>query len=722
MSSVVEPRAEVELELEGMTCAACAARIERKLNRIEGASATVNYATETATVSFDPAILDVERLVAAVGEAGYGAHLPAPATVTRPHGESRWSTVRLAAVALATMPVVVLGMVPGAAFTGSDWVAGALTTAIVGFGAWPFHRAAVRAGRHGGMTMDTLVSLGTLVAFGWSAVVLVLGRAEEMYFETAAVITTFVLTGRWLEARARRRSRAALETVAKLGESSAALLRDAVELTVPVASLQVGDVVVVRPGERVPTDGRVIEGTSAVDVSMLTGEPLPLEAAPGVAVAGGTINLTGRLVVETTAVGAETALARIEALVARAQAGKAEVQRLADRISQIFVPTVIAVALAAFGAHLVGGSAPGDALTAAVAVLIIACPCALGLATPTALLVGTGRAAQLGILIAGPQVLERAREVTAVVLDKTGTLTTGEMRLQRVVALEPGREELVLALAAAAESGSAHPVAKAIVAAATTQAAAASDFHAHAGAGIEALVDGRRVLVGRSELLAERGIALPASLTGALDASEAEGLTAVVLAVDDAPVGAIAVGDSVGATSAAAVRELRALSLEPVMLTGDNERSARAVAGRLGISRVVAGVLPDGKERVIAELQSAGEVVAMVGDGANDAPALARADLGISLGSGLGSAIEASDLTLVSSDLRSAVDAIRLARRTLATIKANLFWAFAYNVAAIPVAAAGLLDPAIAAAAMACSSVFVVTNSLRLRRFRSVRA
>lgn len=715
-------REQVDLELRGMTCAACAARIERKLNRVEGARALVNYATETATVSFDPELVEVGRLVEAVSAAGYEARQAERRATVDPRAGAA-ATRRLVTTAIATLPIVLLGMVPSTRFAGWEWLALALTGGVVGFGALPFHTAALRAARHGGMTMDTLVSLGTLVAFGWSATVVAFSLDQEMYFETAAVITTFVLTGRWLELRARRRSRAALETVAELRAGHASVLRDGGEATVPVDEVVVGDLFVLRPGERCPTDGVVIDGESSLDVALLTGEPLPLDVGEGAAVVGGAINVTGRLVVRATAVGEDTALARIEELVARAQVGKARVQRMADRVSQVFVPVVVAVAVATLLVHVVAGDAVGTALSAAVAVLIIACPCALGLATPTALLVGTGRAAQLGILIRGPDVLERAQKVSTVVLDKTGTLTTGVMRVHSVVAVDPGGEQRVLALAAAAEAGSAHPVAKAIVAAAggTHDLSAATRFRATAGSGVEATIAGERVVVGKSSLIEARGTELPAALREATATIESEGRTAVVVAADTGALGVIAVGDTIGPTSAEAVARLRELGLDPVMLTGDNARSAHTTAGQLGIERVVANVLPEGKAQVIAELQAAGEVVAMVGDGVNDAPALAQADLGMSLGSGLDAAVEASDLTLVSSDLRSAVDAIGLSRRTLSTIRGNLFWAFAYNVAAIPVAAAGLLDPGIAAAAMAFSSVFVVTNSLRLRRFRSVR-
>ena len=719
--SVVEGRREqVELELDGMTCAACASRIERGLNQLEGTNATVNYATEVATVSFDPGCVDVERLVTAVSEAGYDA---------RPRGGTRASrpadhlTTRLLLTAVATVPVVALGMIPSLRFDGWEWVSLVLTAVVVIGGGWPFHRAAARGLRHRALTMDTLVSLGTLVAFLSSAAVVSFDLNEDTYFETAAVITTFVLAGRWLEGRARQRSRTALTSAAALGAGNASVLRAGVETQIRAAELVVGDLFVVRPGERCPTDGLVVEGESAVDVAMLTGEPLPLEVGEGAELAGGTINLTGRLVVRATAVGRDTVLARIDEAVARAQAGKADVQRLADRVSQVFVPAVVAIATATFLVWLGLGGGVDDALSAAVAVLIIACPCALGLATPTALLVGTGRAAQLGILIRGPQVLERARKVTTVVLDKTGTLTTGVMTLAGVVAAAPEREEQVLRLAAAAEQGSAHPLARAIVAAAgSLELPVASEFHSTTGIGVEATIDGRRVAVGRPALLAGRDDEAARELREEVARIEADGNTAVVVTVDTDVIGAIGIGDSLVATTGAALDGLRQLGLDPVMLTGDNPRSAQIVAERLGITRVVADVLPEGKERVVADLQAAGEVVAMVGDGVNDAPALARADLGMALGSGLDAAIEAGDVTLMSSDLRIVVDAIALSRRTLSTIRVNLFWAFAYNVAAIPLAAAGLLDPSIAAGAMALSSVFVVTNSLRLRRFRSVRS
>jgi len=712
VTTLAEQRETVELELEGMTCAACAARIERRLNGVEGAAATVNYATEVATVSYDPALLDVERLVDAVTEAGYGAHLR-DGTQAPPAGDHE--TLRLVLTAIATVPIVALGMIPATRFADWEWVALALTLGVVAVGGWPFHRSAARALRHGTLTMDTLVSLGTLVAFGWSAAVVLLGLDEETYFETAAVITTFVLTGRWLEHRARRRSREALTAVARLGAGATRVVRDGVEVELRVDELVVGDLFVVRPGESIATDGIVVEGESAVDVSMVTGEPLPVDVAAGAELVGGTVNLTGRLVVRATAVGRDTVLARIEQLVARAQAGKADVQRLADRVSQIFVPVVVAIAAATLVLGLAFGRAPDEAVVAAVAVLIIACPCALGLATPTALLVGTGRAAQLGILIRGPEVLERVRRVTAIALDKTGTLTSGEMTVSEVVAMSPGDEGRVLELAAAAESGSAHPLARAIVAAAgERELAAPESFRSTAGVGVEARVAGHRVTVGR-------GGDPEAPVRAVVDRIESEGRTAVVVEVDGVAAGVLAIGDMVLPTSGAALAALRGLGLDPVMLTGDAQRPARVVADRLGIERVVAGVLPAEKEQVVAELQQAGEIVAMVGDGVNDAPALARADLGMALGSGLGAAIEAADVTLMSTDLRIVVDAIKLARRTLATIRVNLFWAFAYNVAAIPIAAAGILDPSIAAATMALSSIFVFTNSLRLRRFRSLR-
>jgi Cu+-exporting ATPase len=567
--------------------------------------------------------------------------------------------------------------------------------------------------------MDTLVSLGTLAAWTWSAVVLLAGINEDTYFEVAAVITSLILLGRYFEARAKRRSGAAIRALLELGAKEARVLRDGKELLIPVDQLVVDDLFVVRPGEKIATDGIVVDGSSAVDQSMLTGEPVPVEVGPGAEVAGSTINASGRLVVRATKVGADTALAQIARLVEQAQAGKAAAQRLADRISAIFVPIVIGVALATLAGWLLSGASAATAFTAAVAVLIIACPCAMGLATPTALMVGTGRGAQLGILIKGPEVLEQTRRITMIVLDKTGTITEGRMRLVDELPIGTTREEL-RRLAGAAESASEHPLAQAIAAAAEEKPRV-NEFRNHAGLGIEALVEGHAVLVGRATFLADRAIELPEDARAWREQAEGAGQTVVAVAWDGELHGLLTLADTLKPTSQEAIAELKQLGLTPVLLTGDNERAASSIAAEVGIDEVRAEVLPDGKAAEVERLQQAGATVAMVGDGVNDAPALATADLGLAIGTGTDVAIEASDLTLVSGDLRAAGDAIRLARRTLGTIKGNLFWAFAYNVAAIPLAVAGLLNPIIAAAAMAASSIFVVTNSLRLRRFRSAR-
>jgi P-type Cu+ transporter len=720
MSTTTAPVLErAELAIEGMSCAGCATRVERSLNRLDGVDATVNYATAVACVAYDPGRVAVADVVREVERAGYGAHSADAVVVEAPEG----SAARLAVAAALTVPVALLGMVSGIRFEGWEWVALALTTPVVAWCGLPFHRGALAGLRHRTATMDTLVSLGTLAAFSWSVTVLFAGLEAETYFETAAVITTLILLGRWLEDRAKRRSGAAIRSMLELGAKDARVLRDGAEVVVAVDAVVPGDVFVVRPGERIATDGVVVDGRAAVDASILTGEPVPVEAGPGAAVAGGTIATDGRIVVRATAVGADTALARIARLVADAQTGKAPVQRLADRVSGVFVPFVLGVAVVTLVGWLALTGDAADAFTAAVAVLIIACPCALGLATPTALMVGTGRGAQLGIVIRGPEVLERARTITTAALDKTGTLTTGKLAVADVVADGMTPSE-VLRLAGAAEDASEHPIAAAIADRARAEVwplPVAQAFASSAGVGVEAVVEGRRVLVGRPAFLAERGVALGAATEAAVAAAEERGRTGVAVAVDGKARGVIEVADTVKATSRDAVEELRALEIEPVLLTGDNERAARAVARELGIERVRAGLLPADKIDVVRELRAAGEVVAMVGDGVNDAPALVEADLGIALGTGTDIAIEASDLTLVSGDPRAAADAVRLARRTLATIRGNLFWAFAYNVAAIPLAVAGLLDPMIAAAAMAFSSIFVISNSLRLRRFRSVR-
>jgi P-type Cu+ transporter len=686
--------ATVQLELEGMTCAACAARIDRSLNKLEGVEASVNFATEKATVRYDDDLVALDDLVLAVASAGYGASL------TRSEGETGDRLgLRLVVAAGLTLPVALIAMVPPLAFDGWEWVAFAFATPVWAWAGWPFHRAALRGLRHGAATMDTLISLGTTAAYGWSVVALLALEDAELYFEVASVVTTLILLGRWLEARARRRSGAALRTLLELGAKEARVLREGVEVEIPLEQVEVGDLFVVRPGEKVATDGIVIEGRSAVDQSMLTGEPVPVDVAPGDAVAGATVNASGHLIVRATRVGAETALAQIARLVAEAQTGKAPIQRLADRVSAVFVPIVIGLSLATLTGWLLVDGDVSSAFTAAVAVLIIACPCALGLATPTALMVGTGRGAQLGIVIRGPEVLEQTKRVTTVVLDKTGTVTEGRMQLVDVVLMNGATRAEVLRLAGALENASEHPIAQAVAATARAELGTlppVEDFENRAGSGVFGRVDGHAVEVGR-------------------------GADGISVAWDGEQRALLLVADTVKPSSAEAVRELRELGLAPVLLTGDREETAQAVAAEVGIERVLAEVYPDEKAAEVRRLQEAGEAVAVIGDGVNDAPALAQADLGISIGTGTDVAIEASDLTLVSGDLRAAADAIRLSRRVLGTIKGNLFWAFAYNVAAIPLAIAGLLNPMVAAAAMAASSLFVVSNSLRLRRFRSAR-
>ena len=709
------------LELEGMTCASCAARIEKGLNRLDGVAASVNYAAETASVDFDPGLVTVDELLRAVEAAGYEAHL-AGSRGERPPGERGGR--RLVVAAALSVPVSLIAMASPLHVAGWEWLALALTVPIVAWCGFPIHRAAARAARHGGATMDTLISVGTLSAFGWSVVVLLFVPDGDVYFEVAAVVTTLILLGRWLEQGARRRSGAAIRSLLELGAKDVVVLHHGVETRLPVSELGVGDIFVVRPGERIATDGVVVEGASAVDASMLTGEPVPVEIGPGDPVAGATVNTSGRLVVRATSVGEDTALAQIARLVTEAQEGKAPVERLADRVAAVFVPIVLAIAGLTLIGWLVTGHSAAAAFTAAVAVLIIACPCALGLATPTALMVGTGRAAQLGIVVRGPDVLEQTRRITTILLDKTGTLTEGRMWVDEVVPAPGTAPDDILRDAGAAEAASDHPIARAITRHAVERLGrlpAVESFGDRAGLGVEAVVGGSRVVVGRPALLGEHSLAIPLVLAAAVSSAEDSGLTAVVVAVDGEVRGVVTVGDRARETSREAVAALVQLGLEPVLLTGDNERAARSVARAVGIERVVADVLPAGKAEEVARLQARGAVVAMVGDGVNDAPALAAADLGIAIGTGTDVAIEASDLTLVSGDLRAAVDAIAIARRTLATIRGNLFWAFAYNVAAIPLAIAGLLDPIVAAAAMALSSLFVVTNSLRLRRFRSVR-
>ena len=776
------PERSVELALTGMTCASCANRIERKLNKVDGVGATVNYATEKARVTY-PGGMSPAELVGVVEQAGYGASViePDPPVVDAVDGamaggacggavsrhederedqgdpalvHTRELRQRLFISATLSVPVVLMAMIPALQFTNWQWLSLTLAAPVALWGAWPFHRAAWTNLRHGATTMDTLVSVGVLAAFGWSGYALFLGEAgmpgmhhgfefggarghggSNIYLEAAAGVTTFILLGRYVEARSKRASGAALRALLDLGAKDVAVLRglDADggehEARIPVAQLTVGDRFVVRPGEKIATDGVVESGESAVDASMLTGESVPVDVARGDAVVGATLNAGGRLVVRATKVGTETQLARMARLVEDAQNGKADVQRLADRVSAVFVPVVIALALLTLGAWLLVTHDVEGAFTAAVAVLIIACPCALGLATPTALMVGTGRGAQLGILLAGPQVLESTRRVDTIVLDKTGTVTTGEMQVSRVVAAAGEREADVLRLAGSLENGSEHPIAQAVARAAGeglradggVGLARVDRFENVPGRGVQGVVtDGgveHHVVVGRPQLLADRAMPLPESLAAQLAELQAGGASVVAVGWDGSARGVVAVADAVKPTSAEAVASFRRLGLRPVLLTGDTERVAQAVAREVGIDEVIADVLPEEKVDVVQRLQRQGSTVAMVGDGVNDAAALATADLALAMGTGTDAAIEAADITLVRGDLRVAADAVRLARRTLGIIKGNLFWAFAYNVAAIPLAAAGWLNPMIAGAAMAFSSVFVVLNSLRLRGF-----
>lgn len=736
-----------ELEIGGMTCASCANRIERKLNKLDGVAASVNYATEKAKVTV-PAGYDPAALIAEVEKTGYTAALPAPKKAGREDAaddadpELASLRTRLIISTLLSVPVILMAMIPALQFIYWQWASLTLAAPVVVWGAWPFHKAAWINLRHGAATMDTLISMGTTAAFLWSLYALFFGTAgmpgmthtfeltlapsdgaANIYLEVAAGVTMFILAGRYFEKRSKRQAGAALRALLELGAKDVSVLRDGVETKIPVEDLRVGDEFVVRPGEKIATDGVVVSGTSAVDVSMLTGESVPVEVAAGDAVTGATVNAGGRLVVRATRIGVDTQLAQMARLVEDAQSGKAEVQRLADRISGVFVPIAIGIAIVTLAAWLIAGFPASAAFTAAVAVLVIACPCALGLATPTALLVGTGRGAQMGILIKGPEVLESTRKVDTVVLDKTGTVTSGKMTLVDAVTEAGVSRDDLLRFAGALEDASEHPIAQAIAKGATQQVGAlpaVDGFTNLEGKGVQGIVDGHALIVGRESLLAEWSQQLSPALAAAKARAEGEGKTVVAVGWDGAARGILVVADTVKPTSAEAITRLKALGLTPVLLTGDNEAVARQIAAEVGIDQVIAEVMPADKVAVITRLQGEGKVVAMVGDGVNDAPALAQADLGLAMGTGTDVAIEASDITLVRGDLRSAVDAIRLSRRTLGTIKSNLFWAFAYNTAAIPIAAFGLLNPMLAGAAMALSSVFVVGNSLRLRGFKSI--
>jgi len=742
---------DIELEIGGMTCASCANRIEKKLNKLEGVAATVNYATEKAKVTV-PAGYDPGLLVAEVEKTGYTAALPKPKGTTANTSETEAGEEedteltslrhRLVGAIVLTVPVIAMAMIPALQFVYWQWASLALAAPVIIWAAWPFHKAAWTNLKHGTATMDTLISMGTSVALLWSVYALFFGTAgtpgmthpfeftiapsdgaANIYLEVGAGVTMFILAGRYFEKRSKRQAGAALRALLELGAKEVAVLRDGVEVKIPTSDLQVGDEFIVRPGEKIATDGIVVSGSSAVDASMLTGESVPVEVREGDSVTGATVNAGGRLVVRATRVGSDTQLAQMAKLVEDAQTGKAEVQRLADTISGVFVPIVIVVAFITLGAWLGAGFPVAAAFTAAVAVLVIACPCALGLATPTALLVGTGRGAQMGILIKGPEVLESTRKVDTVVLDKTGTVTSGKMTLTDVITESGVDRAELLRFAGALEDSSEHPIAQAIAKGATQevgQLPTPEDFANVEGKGVQGIVEGTPVVVGRESLLADWSQKLSPEVARAKAQAEGEGKTVVAIGWDGAARGILVVADTVKPTSAEAIRGLKEIGLTPVLLTGDNEAVARQIASEVGIDEVIAEVLPKDKVDVVTRLQGEGKIVAMVGDGVNDAPALAQADLGLAMGTGTDVAIEASDITLVRGDLRAAVDAIRLSRKTLSTIKTNLFWAFAYNTAAIPVAALGMLNPMLAGAAMAFSSVFVVGNSLRLRGFKSV--
>lgn len=746
MDTATESARHLELQIGGMTCASCVARIEKTLNKLDGVSASVNFATGKASVDY-VADISPDQLVAAVEQAGYTAELPKPSASVADDGGAATAEPdpaaslrqRLLIALVLTVPVIAMAMVPVLQFTNWQWLSLTLAAPVVVWGGWPFHKAAWTNLRHGSATMDTLISMGTLAALGWSVYALFWGTAGmagmthafaltitrgdgtgNIYLEAAAGVTTFILAGRYFESRAKRRAGAALRALLELGAKDVAVRRNGAEQRIPIDQLAVGDEFVVRPGEKIATDGVVIEGSSAVDASMLTGESVPVEIAPGDSVVGATVNVGGRLVVRANRIGSDTQLAQIAKLVEEAQTGKAPAQRLADKISAIFVPIVIALSLATLAFWIGTAGSASAAFTAAVAVLIIACPCALGLATPTALMVGTGRGAQLGILIKGPEVLESTRRVDTIVLDKTGTITTATMTLLEVIAADGEQPGEVLRSAGALEDSSEHPIAKAIAKAARDKLGdlpAVENFANLEGLGVQGIIDGHAVVVGRQRLLSDWSQQLPPSLARSMRRAESEGKTAVAVGWDGQPRGVLVVADAVKPTSAEAVGRLRALGLTPIVLTGDNRAAAATIASQVGIDQVVAEVLPRDKVETIKRLQAQGKVVAMVGDGVNDTAALAQADLGLAMGTGTDVAIEASDVTLVRGDLRLVADAIRLSRKTLATIKGNLFWAFAYNVAALPLAAAGLLNPMLAGAAMAFSSVFVVSNSLRLRRF-----